>query len=509
MGLALLAGAVSAQVLPGEEALQVQYTPSAYTAGSAVTDLVSADIDHDGDVDVLSADGTAGVIRVLVNAGAQGFFPRTINTGVTPSVLAIGDLDSDGYPDLVVGFNSGMRWMRNDGAGNYSVAATYLFPAGDTDPVAARLADVNEDGNLDAVLGLNSHQGAGGAVGGLWIALGDGAGGFQPLATQDLALRAANITIADFNGDGHLDVAELSGQPFISSAVTIVFGLGDGSFANAGPGFGAGIYAHGLASGDFDGDGDVDIATGFKYWVSVRMNDGNGNFTLAQSVGVGSYVKGITVGDIDRDGDLDIVATSGTAKALRLMANDTTGHFTYFGQVPVSIQCFSVLLADTNNDGYLDAWAGDAQTGELFSGASHCIVARYGKGKLNSLGVLPAMTATGVPSISGEGFIPEGTRLLPLQPAVFVVGTDASVRPALGGLLLVQEPWFLVPTKTSAGSGNPSQSDGTVTLPVGAEQLGGAGVGTKFFIQVLALDPLQVDGTLASLSDGLWFEIVL
>ncbi len=503
----LLAGVVGAQLLPGEQCLQMQYAPSAQTAGAAVADISAGDIDQDGDVDVLTADGSANVIRVLVNDGAGGFARLPINPGVSPRALALGDVDSDGDLDLVVAFDSGMRWMRNDGAGHYAVAATLTLPAGDTSPIAARLADVNADGRLDAVLGLNIHSGKTGTTGGLWVALGDGAGNFQPLPTHDLALRATEITLADFNGDGHLDAAELGGYPS-ASTVSIASGAGDGSFVNASPTFPAGLYAGGLASGDFDGDGAVDLATGFKYSLSIRLNDGSGGFTLAQSVGVGSYVKGIAAGDLDRDGDLDLLATSGSAQAIRLVTNDATGHFAITGSVPASIQCYSVLLADTSGDGYLDAWAGDVVSGWLFSGASHGIVARYGQAKPNSLGVLPAMTATGTPAISGAGFTALATRLLPLQPALIVVGFGPLAAPALGGQLLVQPPSILIAASTSAGSGSPILADATVSLPITGAQLGTAGLGSRLFVQVLSLDPLQADGTSASLSDGLWFEIV-
>jgi len=507
-GLALLAGAAGAQVLPGEHSLLLQYLQTAQTSGSAVSDITSGDIDQDGDLDVLSADVNAGVIRLLINNGASGFTKQTLNPGVTPSVLALGDVDSDGDLDLAVGFNSGMRWLRNDGAGHFMPVDTYNFPAGDASPTAMQLADVNHDRQLDAVLGLSIHPvNGGGTTGGLWVALGDGAGNFVPLATHELALSAVNITLADFNADGHVDVAELGGY-ISASAVSIASGLGDGTFVNDTPTFGVGIYAGGLCSGDFNGDGVADLATGFKYNMSIRLNDGTGNFTLAQSVAVGSYVKGIAAGDLDRDGDLDLLATSGSSSAIRLVTNDGTGYFTITATVPASVQCYSVLLADTSGDGYLDAWAGDVTSGQLFTGSSQCLVARYDHAKPNSLGAMPAMDATGTPSVSGSGFTVLATKLLPLQPGFLLVGLAPTEKPAYGGLLLIAPPLLAIAVTTSAGSGIPGASDATVIVPITGSQLGAATLGTRLYMQLLSRDPGAPDGTSASLTDGLWFEIV-
>ena len=72
----------------------------------------------------------------------------------------------------------------------------------------------------------------------------------------------------------------------------------------------------------------------------------------------------------------------------------------------------------------------------------------------------------------------------------------------------MQAPWILIPAATSAGSGDPLLSDATVSLPITPLQLGAVGLGQKLFLQVYSLDPLHSDGTSASLTDGLWFEVM-
>lgn len=505
--VALLAGTARAQLLPGEQCLHMTYSSSAKVVGNAVLDIASADLDGDGDVDLLTADTYTGMIRMLLNNGSGVFNQQNINPGVNPAALALADVDGDGDPDLFIGHSGGLRWLRNDGAAHFSAAATFAFPPNEANANAVRVADVNEDGVLDVLLAFTSHPSTAGLTGGLWVLLGDGAGGFQPLPTTDLPLYPHEVALTDVDGDGHLDVVDLGGY-ISASAVGILSGRGDGTFASALPSFAVGIYAGGLAVGDFDGDGDADIATGFKYNLSVRLNDGIGHFTLAQSVTTGAYVKGIAAGDLDRDGDLDLLATSGSASMIRLLTNDGNGNFALTASIPASIQCYSVLLADTNGDGYLDAWAGDVTTGQLFSGASHCVVARYGAAKVNSTGALPWMTASGSTAVSGAGFVAAATKLLPTQPALVVVGFAPFAQPMLGGLLLVAPPSIFVPAVTDAGSGDPNLSDATLTLPISGAQLGLGGVGTRVYLQVLSGDPQHPDGSMASLTDGVRFEIV-
>jgi FG-GAP-like repeat len=372
-GLATLAGA---QAPAAEAGGHVQYLPATQSAGRTIADMAASDIDRDGDVDVLTVDWNANLIHVLVNAGTHGFVQRQLTPEVSPRVLGLGDADSDGYPDLFVGFGSGLRWFCSADAGRFTLAGTLTFPGNDTAPVGLKLADVNGDGRLDVLIGLGSHSLGSrlGVAGGLWVALGDGRGGFRPLPTQKLLLRPASIVLADFDADGRIDVAELgsSRQPFISIAA----GRGDGSFVDAGTCFPVSPEASGFACGDFDGDGDIDLATGTGSGVSIGRNVGARSFVVGPCLAAGGSVKGLAAGDLDQDGDVDLLVTSSAAAWIRLATNDARGHFTVTGNVPASNRCSQVLLADTSGDGYLDPWVGDVDTGKLFSGTSQGFVKR-------------------------------------------------------------------------------------------------------------------------------------
>ncbi len=515
--LALLGAAAANPIGAAETSLQTLYTPSVQALGGGASDLASADLDGDGDVDVLVAHTGADVLRFFWNDRNISFHQSTLDVGSGPGELAVDDVDRDGDPDVLVALfgtlglqgyvGGGLRLLLNDGAGNLKVGPLLAYPGTDGEPVDAFLADVNEDGLLDAAVGLAYHSTGLSATGGLAIALGDGAGGLGPVTTQPLVLRTSAMRLVDVDGDGHLDAAYLAG--YVGSTQVLFFlGHGDGSFSPGLTGFAGGMYSGSLEAGDWDGDGDVDLATGDKYDVTTFFNDGVGGFALGGSHSVGSYVKGLAKGDLDGDGDLDLAATSGSLQVLRVLKGDGLGHFAPGASLPAGSQAYAVMLADTNGDGYDDPWSVDVISGKLTFGASNSIVGRFGTAKPNSLGCLPVMNVLGTPSIAGAGMTLLAERELILQPALVVIGGAPDATPFLGGELLVHEPLVLIPAVTGAGSGNPSICDGTVALPASGAQLAALGVGAQVYAQVFGLDPGQVDGTFASVSDGLHVHVV-
>ena len=139
--------------------------------------------------------------------------------------VAIGDLNGDGKPDVVVANPSlnNVGVFLNTGNGTLGPGA-FLAVAGRPDSVS--LADVNSDGHLDlllVVVGSGTSQ--------LQVMLGDGKGGFAAAVAVPTgsAQPATNTVIADFNGDGIPDIAfgVLAGAP----QVAIIFGDGHGGFS--------------------------------------------------------------------------------------------------------------------------------------------------------------------------------------------------------------------------------------------------------------------------------------
>lgn len=505
-GLAVAFCADRGSAAPTDTCHLLSLHPESLEMNAAISALAADDLDHDGGADVIVASASGGFVRVLFHRGASDFVAVTFPLGIEPSALGVGDPDADGDRDVLVGGASGFLTLENDGAGGLAAGGFTPFPPGDSGASGATFVDVDGDGDLDALLTVSHHPLGASWTGGLIAALGDGLGAFTLLPTHALPLPAARGVFADFDGDARVDVAELGGYGS-NSAIAFARNLGSGSFVNSTTMLAAGSYASGFAAADIDADGDVDVASGGKYTTYVYGNDGFAAFSLVQSYFAGNYVKGLAFGDVDGDGDADLLATSGSTSSLSLAWNDGSGHFAPGPAAPASVQTTSVVLADVDEDGFLDPFAGDVTTGRLSFAFTHCSVATYGQAKPNSAGCLPALVPSGAPAISGPGFQVVAAKLLPGQPALVVVGAAAQSLPALGGVLWVAPPFTIFPAITSGSSGA-TGCIGSLTLAASGATLAPAGVGSRLYLQVLSADPYVGDGTGASLTAGLVFEIL-
>ena len=191
---------------------------------------------------------------------------------------------------------------------------------------------------------------------------GTGTGIFQGGSDSDMGTNPWWEALGDLDGDGDLDLltANFSGPPATSGTVSVRFNDGNGNFTgNQEVAVGLGTTCAVL--GDIDGDGDLDFvsanyaALSGPSSVSVRFNDGNGIFSGTQNLTVGgNSISSVALGDVDGDGDLDLFATicSGTV-AVRL--NNGAGSFSATGQ-NVSVRACPqvVVVGDVDNDGDID-----------------------------------------------------------------------------------------------------------------------------------------------------------
>jgi hypothetical protein len=251
-------------------------TAAAYGSGGYYANsVVVADVNGDGKPDLvvanLCADSncTSATIGVLLGNGDGTFQAAVIygSGGYYAESLAVTDVNGDGKPDLLVanqcaidsncGSSGALGVLLGNGDGTFRAAVTY-GPGGQF-PYSLAVGDVNRDGKPDLVVANQCDSSGACANGSLGVLLGNGDGTFQAASPTTIpAYGFGAIALADYNGDGNLDVA--------SGGAVLLLGNGDGSFQSF-TALGAGGF--GIAVGDFNRDGKPDLAVG---GVTVLLN---------------------------------------------------------------------------------------------------------------------------------------------------------------------------------------------------------------------------------------------
>ena len=330
-------------------------TATSFTGGPGfpVTFVAIGDLNGDGKPDLVVGHGNSNThVSILLNAGAGSFSaPTDVTTaGEYTASAAIADFDADGRPDLAVAnlqFPAGVSVLLNttafDPAGTYGPATN--FGAG-TRPVSVAIGDVNANGKPDlAVANLGSND--------ISRLLNTGVGAFGAATNFALGAPPNAVAIGDLNGDGKLDLAVA--ENFVSSRASILLNTGAGAFGGA-TSFSAGLDPRAVAIGDLNHDGkpDLAVANAIDNTVSVLLNTGPGTFGPATSFPAGITPTSIAIGDLNRDGVPDLAVTNEGNNTVSMFLGTGTGSFDTATNFLVGFLPSSVAIGDLNADGHPD-----------------------------------------------------------------------------------------------------------------------------------------------------------
>ncbi len=239
------------------------------------------------------------------------------------------------------------------------VTATHVPADAELHALDAALLDADGDGDLDVAVAVENGANR--------LYLNDGTGKLSrtPGAFGSIAGDNEHVRVADFNGDGHLDVVFVAED---TEQHNLFLGDGKGGFTRASERLPATSQANAVAVGDVNGDGLPDIVVGNTtegkegvaqpfLWLNDRARPGwfiDASTSHLPAIDV--QAQGIVLADLDGDGDLDMAIAS-QDPINRLLLNDGGGRFTDVTerlgkQVPTETR--EVHALDANGDGRLD-----------------------------------------------------------------------------------------------------------------------------------------------------------
>lgn len=258
------------------------------------TEVACADLNNDGNIDVITADGGSGApfgktLTILTNNGHGGvyYFARLFS-GTNPCSISAADLDGDGYKDLVCAnyLSASVSVFRNNKNKGFLGAYWQNEYAVPFFPKSVKTADINNDGKIDFICSSSS----------VFCYTNNGSGVFY---VQTNYWGADSVSVADLNANGDFDIVTSDGRLIMKNGKTLPILHPDTGCTT-------------VVAADINGDTASDLVffNCFSNTITTFTNNQFGNFFIANTLESSSRgVKGEVV-DINGDGKLDLISAS-------------------------------------------------------------------------------------------------------------------------------------------------------------------------------------------------------
>lgn len=306
------------------------------------------DLNGDGNLDIVLVKGRHWQVRSLIFFGdGKGHFtpgPALPSNATKSYSGSLADMTKSGRLDIVLSNDAPdpKLVLLNDGKGNFTVGGTYGNPQWPTRNAA--VGDLNGDGYPDIAVanrGMASY-----------VCLNDGKLHFDCRPLED-SPSAATVAIADMNGDGANDVIYACRDECQS---LVYFNDGKGGFTHKLPWGPPKSSTRAMAIADFNGDGHPDIAACHEQLgCFVYLNDGKGNFASGIRFDTPKAVPySMIAADLNRDGRPEIIVGYVQAPGVVYFNNGTGKKYEKvpFGDGKGAI--YGMAAADLNGDGWPD-----------------------------------------------------------------------------------------------------------------------------------------------------------
>ncbi|HIA99799.1 MAG TPA: VCBS repeat-containing protein, partial [Gemmatimonadetes bacterium] len=329
------------------------------TSADGAKSVFAADVDGDGDIDVLSASIHDDKVVWYENDGAAdpAFTASTITSSADgASSVYAADVDRDGDIDVLSAssYDDKIAWYENNGAADPSFTAHTITTSADG-AASVFAADLDSDGDIDVLSASLLDDKV------IWYENTTAAPGTPSFTAADIATSADgafSVFVADMDNDGDMDIVSAS-----ENDDTIAWYENDGA---ADPSFTAAdiaTSADGAQSvfvADLDNDGDMDIVSASYNDDTIAWYENNGaadpSFTAADIATSADGAEDIHVADMDNDGDMDIVSASTNDNTIAWYENDGAADpsFTAADIATSAQNALAVYVADLDGDGDMD-----------------------------------------------------------------------------------------------------------------------------------------------------------
>ena len=301
---------------------------------------------------------------LLFDSPWYGFSTGKYPSGQSPSAVRSADLDNDGDSDLVVSqenFSNGFVVLINQKKGMYAASVKYKSTRASKDIV---VADFNKDGLKDVAITNTGDYWEGNNIA---VYFNKGGGTFGLPAYYTVGAGPVGIVAADFDNDGDADLA-VSNYRAAPATISLLTNKGDGTF-NTAVNFLSGNTPYKISAGKINNDNLIDIVVANEgQKMNILFNGGNNDFsnrvekTVQPIIWSTDINANVEIADLDNDNDNDILYSSGSTwngnnGEIALFRNQGNGAFgspQMIELAPFTSGAIDMDVADLNGDGWKD-----------------------------------------------------------------------------------------------------------------------------------------------------------